>query len=309
MDLSVFDPELRFAARLLPRGLGRPWLLPLLRMIPVPSGRLPEGISLLQHRLSSDASVIGRMFTPSRPVEQPSPAVLWIHGGGYITSSAKQDDHLCARISTHLGMPVMSVDYRLAPEHPFPIPLDDCLLAFDYLVDNADSLAIDPNRIAIVGQSAGGGLAATLVQRLVDRGDVVPAFQLLIYPMLDARTTSSEDQQDYHRLWDLKSNQFGWSSYLGPVMAHGTLPEYAAAARRENLHGQPNAWLGVGALDLFYRETLEYAKRLREAGTTVQLEVVEGAFHGFDIVRPNAAVSQRFFSSQMAALAKALKIT
>lgn len=252
---------------------------------------------------AGDVEVVGlgpgngvRVFRPVG-VTGPTPALLWIHGGGYVIGSADQDDPVCRRFSTRLGITVASVEYRLAPEHPYPEPLEDCYAALSWL---AGLGSVDPGRIAIGGASAGGGLAAALALLARDRAEVAPLFQLLAYPMLDDRSSASGDHPD-HRLWSARSNRFGWAAYLG-----GADPELAVPGRRTDLGGLAPAWIGVGTHDLFHDEDLAYAERLRAAGVPCQVEVIPGAFHGFDMWVPKAAVSQRFFDSQCDTLRAAL---
>jgi acetyl esterase/lipase len=230
-------------------------------------------------------------------VSQPTPAMLWIHGGGYVLGTAQQHDALCHRFTRELGITVASVDYRLAPEHPYPAPLEDCYSALTWL---AGLPAVDPARVAIGGASAGGGLAAALALLARDRGDVTPTLQLLAYPMLDDRSGSGPEDPKY-RLWSPKSNRFGWKAYLANAD-----PQVAVPARRDDLSGLAPAWIGVGTHDLFHDEDVAYAERLTAAGVPCQVEVVPGAFHGFDLVVPKAAVSQSFFASQCASLRTAL---
>jgi len=244
--------------------------------------------------LGSGAGV--RLFRPSG-VEEPVPALLWIHGGGYVIGTAQQDDRLCRRFSTRLGITVASVEYRLAPEHPYPAPLEDCYSVLTWL---AGLPAVNPWRVAIGGASAGGGLAAALALLARDRAEVTPAFQLLTYPMLDDRSSATGHNPN-HRLWNAPSNRFGWTAYLGDAD-----PRVAVPARRDDLSGLPPAWIGVGTHDLFHDEDLAYAARLRDARVPCHVEVVPGAFHGFDLLVPKAQVSQRFFNSQCASLTAAL---
>jgi acetyl esterase/lipase len=234
-----------------------------------------------------------------RPVDvsQPTAAMLWIHGGGYVIGNAEQDDALCRRFARELGITVASVDYRLAPEHPYPAALEDCHAALTWL---AGLPAVDPARVAIGGASAGSGLAAALALMARDRGEVTPTLQLLAYPMLDDRSGSGPDNPNY-RLWGPKSNRFGWAAYLGDAD-----PRVAVPARHDDLSGLPAAWIGVGTNDLFHDEDVAYAERLTQAGVPCHLEVVAGAFHGFDLVVPKAEVSRAFFASQCASLRAAL---
>lgn len=252
---------------------------------------------------SSDAEVLalgpGASVRVQRPDSQDgaTAALLWIHGGGYVLGRGAQDDGLCRRFSRELGITVGSVDYRLAPEHPYPAALEDCYAA---LLRLAELPGVDATRIAIGGASAGGGLAAALALLARDRGEVTPVLQLLSYPMLDDRSAALPPNRDY-RLWSPASNAFGWKSYLG-----GADPAGAVPARRDDLAGLAPAWIGVGTLDLFHDEDLAYARRLQEAGVPCELEIVDGAFHGFDLLVPKAGVSQAYFAGQCASLRLAL---
>ncbi len=260
-----------------------------------PRGKTPDGGEALI--LGSGVRV--RLHRPVG-VSQPGPALLWMHGGGYVMGTAKQDDQLCRRFARALGATVAAVDYRLAPEHPYPAPLEDCYAALSWL---AALPAVDPARVAIGGASAGAGLAAALALLARDRGETKPALQLLAYPMLDDRSGSTPANPNY-RLWGPKSNRFGWAAYLGNAD-----PNVAVPARHQELSGLPPAWIGVGTHDLFHDENLAYANRLTAAGVPCQVEVVPGAFHGFDLVVPKASVSQSFFASQCASLRSALAAT
>jgi acetyl esterase/lipase len=221
-------------------------------------------------------------------------AVLWIHGGGYVLGTAGQDDRHSSRLARDLDVVVVSADYRLAPEHPFPAALDDCHAAWRWVQARAADLGVDPARVVVAGASAGGGLAAALVQRLHDEGGRQPPAQLLVYPMLDDRTAARRDLDDRYPEWTNRSNLTGWSAYLGRDPGDGTAPEYAAPGRRVDLAGLPPAWIGVGTLDLFHDEDVDYARRLTAAGVPTTLDVVPGAFHGFDGNVPDALVSQAF---------------
>jgi acetyl esterase/lipase len=237
------------------------------------------------------ASGVGIRLCRPAGVAGQAPAVLWIHGGGYVIGKAAQDDALCRRYARELGATVASVDYRLAPEHPYPAPVEDCYSALTWLTRLP---SVDPSRVAIGGASAGGGLAAALAQLTRDRGEISLAAQLLVYPMLDDRTVDRKGLDSPGlRLWNQSSNKYGWSAYLGNAD-----PEVAVPARREDVSGLPPAWVGVGTFDLFHDEDVAYAERLKAAGVQCEVEIVAGAFHGFDGIVPKAHVSQAFFNSQ-----------
>ncbi|HWG23301.1 MAG TPA: alpha/beta hydrolase [Actinospica sp.] len=275
----------------MPRDLGLPRTLGLQRRLDALSRlrRVPD-VSVIQ--LPTGASV--RLHEPA-PTSAPTPALLWIHGGGYVIGAAQQEDRLCRAFAAALGITVAAVDYRLAPEHPYPASLDDCGAAFEWLVDHP---TVEPTKVAVGGASAGGGLAAALAIRARDLGLVSPTLQLLSYPMLDDRTGPDDARAARgFRWWGPRSNRFGWASYLGDCD-----PDIAVPARQEDLRRLPAAWIGVGTLDMFHAEDVRYAERLAAAGVPCDLAVIEGAYHGFDAISPRAAVSGKFFESQCAAL-------
>jgi acetyl esterase/lipase len=288
MPSTDFHPDLRRIARVAPRALVGPRTLRLMRTLTLREWRTPRDVEVLT--LASGAGV--RLHRPAGITDR-TPALLWIHGGGYVLGTAKMDDGLCRRFARALGSTVAAVEYRLAPEYPYPAALEDCYSALTWL---AGLPAVDPGRVAIGGASAGGGLAAALTLLARDRGEVSPVLQLLAYPMLDDRSSSGPKSPNY-RLWSPSSNRFGWTAYLGDAD-----PQVAVPARRDDLSGLPPAWIGVGTHDLFHDEDLAYAERLTRAGVPCHVEVVEGAFHGFDLVVPNAQVSREFFASQCASL-------
>ena len=287
MTVTAFHPELSRIARFLPRTVITPTSVRVLqRMTALTGRRAPEGVEQLT--LTSGVQI--RLYRPRATADAAGPALLWIHGGGYVIGSAAQDDALCRRFADSLGATVASVEYRLAPQHPYPSALEDCYRALTWL---AALPAVDPERMAIGGASAGGGLAAALAMLARDRAEVRPVAQLLVYPMLDDRSVGADLDDPGHRLWTPQSNRFGWSAYLGAAD-----PAEAVPARRDDLAGLPAAWVGVGTLDLFHDEDIAYAQRLQAAGVPCEVQVVEGAFHGFDLIAPKNSVSQTFSKSQ-----------
>ncbi len=247
-----------------------------------------------------------RVYQPRAPLTK-APALLWMHGGGYVMGVPEQDDIYVLPFVREVGLVVVSVDYRLAPDYPFPVPLEDCYAALQWMTDQAEIPGIDPERIAIGGSSAGGGLAAALAQVAHDRGEIHPVLQLLIYPMLDDRTGARKDiEPKAHIVWNNTSNQFGWEVYLGQPCGAETAPIGSVPARRANLAGLPPTWIGVGTNDLFYDEAAAYARRLSEAGEPCELVSVPGAFHGFDLFAPEMQAVRDFRQAQIVALKKAL---
>ncbi len=247
-----------------------------------------------------------RVFAPSALMND-APALLWLHGGGLVLGAPEQDDATNSAFARELGITVAAVRYRLAPQHPAPAALEDAYAGLLGLVARAGDLHVAPDRIAIGGASAGGGIAAALALLAHDRGEVRPAFQLLVYPMLDDRTVTRGGPAPRNaRMWTPKSNRFAWTAYLGSAVGGPEVSPYAAAARRTDLTGLPPAWIGVGSLDLFHDEDVDYANRLRAAGVDCELLVIPGAFHGFDAVFRNAGVTRDFHQRQRQALGAAL---
>ena len=214
----------------------------------------------------------------------PLPAVLHMHGGGYVLGSPDFGEENHRALVETMPCMVVAVQYALAPEQPHPQPVEDCYTALRWMSENAAELGIDPARIGVSGVSAGGGLAAALALLARDRGEIPLAFQHLIYPMLDDRTCTAEDPHPHtgHWCWNNDSNHFGWSALLGvPPGSEGVSP-YAAPARATDLAGLPPTYLSVGMLDLFLEENLEYARRLSRAAVPVELHAYPGAYHSFD---------------------------
>ena len=215
--------------------------------------------------------------------------------------NAAMDDNLCRRMAIELDIRVCAVDYRLAPEHPYPAALDDCYEALCWL---AAQPGVDAPRLAVAGASAGGGLAAALALRVRDRGEIPVAAQVLIYPMLaDCGAGGEGPEAGLRRPWNAASNRLAWRDYLGKAD-----PVTAVPARHGDMSGLAPAWIGVGTLDILHDEARSYAERLREAGIECHLEIVPGGLHGFDAVAPKTIVAKQFFASQMTMLRTSLEI-
>lgn len=229
-----------------------------------------------------------------RGVTGALPAIYSMHGGGYVMGSHLGDDARFDRWCPELECVGVSVAYRLAPETPYPGPLEDCYAGLRWVHEHAAELGVDPARTGISGASAGGGLAAGLALLARDRGELPIAFQVLIYPMLDDRQVTVSSRAEVP-VWGPANNAFGWRSYLGERYGTGDIPPYAAAARATDLAGLPPAIVIVGALDGFLDEDIDYARRLNAAGVPADLHVLAGAPHGFDSLMPgtNAARSGR----------------
>ncbi|HEX2912006.1 MAG TPA: alpha/beta hydrolase [Chloroflexia bacterium] len=238
---------------------------------------------------------------------RPLPALLWIHGGGFVMGSADNEDFNVKNLVTQVGCAAVVVDYRLAPETPHPGPVEDCYAALKWLFTHAKEMGIAPERIAIAGSSAGGGLCAALALLSRDRGEFQIAFELLIHPMLDDRTAVTGDPHPYtgEFIWTNEANYFGWQSLLGKAPGSEDISPYASAARAKDLAGLPPTFISVGSLDLFLEEDLEYARRLTRAGVLTEFHLYPGGFHGFNMV-PTAQITRALQRDIINALKRAL---
>jgi acetyl esterase/lipase len=304
--MSSFHPDLA-RARFIPKI---PITSPVFRLLPV---KRPGAVVTPQDMTAEDVTTPGleggpevsmRVYRP-KSLKPGRPALFWMNGGGFVGGTLEQDEASNLAFARDLDITVVAVRYRVAPANPSPAALHDAYAGLLWLFGAAAERGIDATRIAIGGSSAGGGLAATLALYAHDKGEVRPVFQLLRYPMLDDRTVLRRRHPNA-RVWQPKDNRYGWTSYLGVKPGSDGVSPYAAAARREDLAGLPPAWLGVGTLDLFCEEGIEYARRLTEAGVPCALDVVPGGFHGFDQLYSDKGVSRDFWASQVTALRGAL---
>lgn len=224
------------------------------------------------------------------------PVLLWIHGGGYVMGVPEGDDGLCQRFVKEAGCVVVSVDYRLAPEHTYPAPLEDCYSALKWIADNSETLNIDVNRIGIAGSSAGGGLTAALALLAKDRQGPHLIFQMPLYPMInDLNDSFSNKEIKGNYVWNHSLNEYGWSMYLGDLKGTEHIPYSAAPARAtvEDLQGLPYTYTCVGQLDPFRDETLQYVTKLAQAGVDVDFHLHAGAYHGFESLNPHADIANK----------------
>lgn len=307
------DPELRAALDAIRRPPGPP----------LSGASLPDfrrmGSTWAQKPLDHPA-VVERMLPPVRgdaPVRVyvigaqggavRRPAILHIHGGGFVAGTALGNVADLQRLSSRLDCLIVSVEYRLAPETPFPGALEDNYAALMWLHQNADALGVDPSRIAVMGESAGGGHAAMLAIAARDRSEAPICFQVLLCPMLDDRTGSvaGTTPGDSVYTWTSDQNRFGWSALLGVAPGSPTVPAGSVPARVKDLRGLPPAFIGVGTADLFADEDIGFAKGLMDAGTPVQFVLAPGGYHGFDSIAPTARLSKWFTRSWTDALARA----
>jgi acetyl esterase/lipase len=243
-----------------------------------------------------------RIFRP-KDVAGTLPALFWTQGGGYIMTSPDLDDALCQDLALTHGCLVASVEWRRAPEHPFPAASEDCYTGLSWLVGKAGDLDIDTRRIVIAGSSSGGGSTASLALLVRDRAEFSVAHQMLIYPMLDDRNnTPSAHLVTDGNVWNRAKNEFAWRLFLGDAYGSDKISPYAVPSRMENLKGSIPTSILTAELDLFRDENILYAMRLMAAGVPTELYVYPRAPHGFDRLAPKAAVSQQFFADQNAIL-------
>ncbi len=310
-DLPFVHPELRPAVRAMRETFGGETHLTLeaieaFRTSPLPETQLSMGVARRSIAGAVGGAPVTIYIVNARPGRKRG-GILYMHGGGYVLGSAGQDIATCQELATSLDCTVISVDYRLAPEARYTESLEDNYAALRWVHQNARDLGIDPRRITLMGESAGGGHAALLAIAARDRREVPVAFQCLVYPMLDDRTgsTRSVPAPIGSLVWTAEVNRFGWRSFLGREPGH---PENTAgvAGREKTVSGLPPAWLGVGSIDLFVEEDMTYAARLIAAGVPTELTVVPGAYHAFQYFAPDTRVAKSFKASMLDALQAAL---
>jgi triacylglycerol lipase len=312
------------------RHLVDPQLLPFLELLP-PTELSDETIAEVRARdwpippdPELDAKVAVQVFRTPGPAGAPDvgvvcyrpkaasgalPCIFHIHGGGYVGGKVEGQAPVHKAMVLELGCAIVTVGYRLAPETPFPGPVEDCYAALAWLNAHPDLPDVDLSRTGVMGESAGGGLAAALALMVRDRGEYRLGFQHLIYPMLDDRTSAvAEDQAHPYAgeyVWTHQNNRYGWTSLLGHELGRTGVSPYAAPARAENLAGLPPTYISTGSLDLFLEEDLDYARRLLRAGVPTELHVYPGGFHAFDFF-PGVDVSLRAVRDSRAALMRVL---
>jgi acetyl esterase/lipase len=309
---SLVDPELLPAVKGQPPGVINDEVVAIAqKQLPQLSAVLPSvpGVKMSRRSIPgpSGAPDVSIVIADTAPEQKNKPVLLHIHGGGYVVGAAVAFLPGVLLYSKPTGCVVVSVDYRLAPPTKFPGSLNDNYAALLWVYNHAEELGADRKRIAIAGESAGGGHAAALAIHARDRAEVPIIFQLLIYPMLDDRTGSTRAVPPHIGQigWGAAGNKYGWSALLGFPAGSAKVPDGAVPARVENLNGLPPAFIGVGAIDLFVDEDVEYARRLIDAAVPTELLVVPGAYHAFDLMVPNARVSRYFRESITAALQRA----
>lgn len=277
-------------------------------MAPPPESYMRDDVTVQRRLVPGPAGAPDVPVLVYRPAgaNEPMPALLHIHGGGYLFGALEAPSPANVATAADLQCLVVSVDYRLAPETCAPGSVEDCYAALAWLYRNAASLGVDPTRVAVAGESAGGGLAAALTHMARDRDEYPICFQMLIYPMLDDRTCvrSGGNPHVGEFVWRPEYNYFGWRSLLGCEPGSETVPPYSVPARREDLSGLPPAYIYVGALDLFLEENMDYARRLLNAGVPTELHIFPGAYHGFEMA-VGSALAQRAEAERRAVLSRA----
>jgi acetyl esterase/lipase len=260
-------------------------------------GDLPEHAEILRTDFAvsshGGAEILCRWYAPAGSrSETPGASVIYLHGGGMIAGSVALYDRTVASYVADTAVPMLSVDYRRAPEHPHPTPVEDCVAALAWLRTNTAGLPVDPLRIAVMGDSAGGGLAAATALLARDRG-IPLAKQLLIYPMLDDRNTMTDPLLVPYAGWSYDDNYTGWHALLGDLIGTAEVPGEAAPARATDLTGLADAYIEVGELDIFRDDAIRYAQRLASSGTSSELHVHAGCPHGFDRLARGVGVAER----------------
>jgi acetyl esterase/lipase len=308
----AFDPELAAIVELLPIGdfsdvaAAREQIHTLIA--PMNEGVDTSGVTVRDTSVTTDDGTVAvRTYTPDAPPPAGGrPALLDIHGGGFAVGSIEMEHAFATQVARELGAVVLTPEYRLAPEHPFPAGLDDCYAALVWMHERADELGIDTDRVAIGGQSAGGGLTAGLALLARDRGGPAVCFQFLGIPELDHRlqTTSMRSFTDTP-MWNLPSAECSWRYYLGPEP--GDVSPYASPAIADDLRGLPPAYVTTMEFDPLRDEGIGYALRMMEAGVSVELHSYPGTFHGSALVT-TAAVSRRAGAELTEVLRRALGV-
>lgn len=239
------------------------------------------------------------VLTPRRPrprSAQGTPGVLWFHGGGYGLGAPEQAGFFAKNMFAVADCVVLSPDYRLSIQAPYPAAIDDCYAALLWMRENAARLGINRDQLMVGGDSAGGGLAAALALRARDEGRVQLAFQMPLYPMLDDRRQSESATGNRAPVWNSARNEKAWRHYLGELFGGEVVPIYAAPARAQELAGLPPALTFVGDLEPFRDETISYVERLRAAGVPTDFRLFEGCYHAFDQLARNSRVSKEAVS-------------
>lgn len=259
----------------------------------------PSDVSFRDFTLKSSDQEEIQLRWYQKENSKPGSAILYIHGGGLICHDISRYDLVIAKYVAASGVPFLAVNYRKAPEFPYPIPIDDCYRAFVWLVQHSQELSIDPTRIGIMGDSAGGGLAAALTIVARDKKGPSLARQILLYPMLDDRTVTPDPELLPFIIWTYEDNLTGWTAYLGNQVGSPAVSPHAAPARLQDAKGLPPAFIDVGELDIFRDEDMQYAQLLTDAGVSTELHVRPGVIHSWELFAPDIPVSQRALADRV----------
>jgi len=262
----------------------------------------PADVTITDHQVPTGdgAQITVRWY--AKDGAATGPAVVFFHGGGYIFGHIDQFDGPVARYVSESGVPFLSVEYCRAPEHPHPTPVEDGYTALSWLVDRAAELGVDPGRIAVMGDSAGGGLAAALTILVRERNGPAIARQILLMPMLDDRTLTPDPHIEPYLIWSYDDSRTAWPALLGDAAGGNDVPATAAPARLEDASGLPPAYIEVGQLDVFRDENTAYATKLSHAGIDVEFHLRPGVPHEFDSIAPDADVSRRAIADRIRVL-------
>ncbi|SCX08811.1 alpha/beta hydrolase [Candidatus Aquiluna sp. UB-MaderosW2red] len=292
MNFETVDPEIllklkrfpnfSFSSKSATRGFR------FLSLVTAKRVRVPKGIEIKNHKIGNKHV---RAILPS--TLKSDGAIIWIHGGGMIAGRSKDADALFIELAQEFGIAVFSLEYRLAPEHPYPAGLIDCEVGYKWVCANAGRFGFDLNKIVLGGDSAGAGLAVSLNLKLLSQKDLLPLGQLLKYPMLDDRTAMNRALDDKNFVWNNSSNYFAWKSYLAAEPGSKGDFGFAVPGRVQDLAGLPATWIGVGDIDLFFQENFNFFERLSEQGVPVSFNKYPGFPHAGELVNPEARVSKK----------------
>jgi acetyl esterase/lipase len=262
----------------------------------------PSDVEVLALEAVADDGAVIPLRLYRRAGSSPGSLAVYIHGGGMFLCSIDTHDPICRRYTAASGVPLLSVDFRFAPEHPYPTSVEDCYAALRWAAAHAADLGVDPGRIAIMGDSAGGGMAAAVALMGRDRGGPPLRSQILVYPMLDDRTTVADPEIEPYAMWSTDDNITGWGCLLGEAAGGDAVPSYAAPAREKDLAGLPAAYIEVGQLDIFRAEDIAYAERLSRAGVDVEFHLHPGVPHAFEVFAADSGVAGRAMADRVRVL-------